>query len=123
MPQTVVIYHNPRCSKSRQALELLQARSDINLEVVRYLEQPPSRELLGQLLTALQAATPGFKAHDLLRTREAAYAELGLSQRSTQAQILAAIAEHPVLLERPVIVSDQRAVIGRPTERVSELFD
>jgi len=123
MSQTVVIYHNPRCSKSRQALEVVQARAGEQLEVVRYLEQPLSQSVLKRLLGALKAGTPGFEAHDLLRTREAPYAALGLSKSSTQAQILAAIAQHPVLLERPVIAVGERAVIGRPTERVNELFD
>lgn len=123
MSRKVVIYHNPRCSKSRQALELVQERAGDQLEVVRYLEQPLTSAALKRLLSALKATTPGFSAHDLLRTREAPYAALGLSKSSTQAQILAAIEEHPVLLERPVISLGERAVIGRPTERVNELFD
>jgi arsenate reductase len=111
------LYHNTRCSKSRGALELLAARG-IEPELVYYLETPPSpaelRELLGKL---------GIGARGLLRSGEPEYAELGLNDPSLDEDaLIAAMAEHPRLIERPVFVNGDRAVIGRPPERVLEIL-
>ena len=111
------LYHNTRCSKSRGALELLAARG-IEPELVYYLETPPSpaelRELLGKL---------GIGARGLLRSGEPEYAELGLNDPSLPDEALvAAMAEYPRLIERPVFVNGDRAVIGRPPERVLEIL-
>ena len=111
------LYHNTRCSKSRGALELLQARG-LAPEVVYYLETPPSPAELRELLRML-----GTGARGLLRTGEAEYAELGLADPSLDDDaLIAAMAAHPMLIERPLFVHDGRAVIGRPPERVLDLL-
>lgn len=111
------LYHNTRCSKSRGALELLQARG-IEPELVHYLETPPSPAELRELLRML-----GIGARGLLRTGEPEYAELGLADPSlAEDALIDAMAAHPKLIERPVFVRGDRAVIGRPPERVLELL-
>jgi len=116
MATTMKLYHNPRCSKSRAALALLRERGE-SPDVIEYLKTPPSvADVLG-LIERLDG-----KPSDLLRKAEAPYAELGLSEESTAAEVATAIAAHPVLLERPVLVVDARAAIGRPTEKLLELL-
>lgn len=111
------LYHNPRCSKSRGALELLEARG-VSVEVVRYLETPPREDELRALLAAL-----GIPARQLLRTGEQEYQALGLANPSLDENaLIAAMAAHPRLIERPILVKDGRAVIGRPPEKVLELL-
>ena len=111
------LYHNTRCSKSRGALELLNARG-LEPELVYYLETPPSPAELRELLRML-----GTGARGLLRTGEPEYAELGLDDPSLgEDALIAAMAAHPKLIERPVFVHDGRAVIGRPPERVLEIL-
>lgn len=112
----VTLLHNPRCSKSRAALALLQERG-VALRVVEYLETPLGREALHALRRKL--ALPPAR---WLRTGEAAYAEAGLSESSTEGEILEAMARHPILLERPIAIRGERAVVGRPPERVLELL-
>ena len=112
-----VLYHNPRCSKSRAALALLKER-DLDLEVVRYLETPPDeaalRELLGQL---------GMTPLELMRRGEARYRELGLKGADiSDGKRIRAMAENPILIERPIFITNGRAVVGRPPERVLELL-
>jgi arsenate reductase len=114
---TSKLYHNPRCSKSRGALELLRERG-IEPRIMAYLDQPPSIAELQDLLRML-----GTGARSLLRDGEPEYAELGLSDPSLDEDaLIAAMAAHPRLIERPVFVHDGRAVIGRPPERVLELL-
>lgn len=114
---SLVIYHNPRCSKSRQTLALLRERG-LEPEIVLYLESPPSKAGLEELLDML-----GMPARDLMRRKEAPYRELGLDDPSlTRAELVAAMASHPILIERPVVVSGTRAAIGRPPERVLEIL-
>lgn len=111
------LYHNPRCSKSRAALQLLHERG-IAPEIVAYLEQSPSPDSLRGLLKML-----GGDARSLLRTGEAEYASLGLDDPALdEAAIIAAMVAHPRLIERPIFVHAGRAVIGRPPERVLELL-
>lgn len=112
------IYHNPRCSKSRQTLELLQQRG-IEPEVVLYLEQPPTKKTLKDLVKKL-----GIDARALLRRGEDEYKALDLadSQLSDE-ELLAAMAAHPKLIERPIVVRGDRARLGRPPENVLELLD
>jgi arsenate reductase len=110
-------FHNSHCSKSRGALELLRERG-IEPQVVAYLEQPPSAEQLRELLHKL-----GIDARGLLRTGEPEYTQLGLADASLDDEaLIAAMVAHPVLIERPVFVHGDRAVIGRPPERVLELL-
>lgn len=114
---TTRLYHNPRCSKSRGALELLRERG-VDPDVVHYLETPPSVDELRALLGLL-----GMKPRDLLRTGEEEYATLGLADPSLDDDaLLAAMHAHPRLIERPVFVHAGRAVVARPPERVLELL-
>lgn len=113
----ITLYHNPRCSKSRQALELLEARGETPT-VVRYLETPPDADTLRRLLQAL-----GLPARALLRRGEDEYTALGLDDPTLGDEaLIAAMVAHPRLIERPVAVRDGRAVIGRPPETVLELL-
>lgn len=112
------LYHNTRCSKSRAALDLLQTRG-IEPELVYYLETPPDETQIRSLLRML-----GLPARSLLRTGEPEFTELGLGDPALdEAALVAAMAAHPRLIERPVFVHGGRAVIGRPPERVLELLD
>ena len=110
------IYHNPRCSKSRQSLALLRENS-VEPEVIEYLKTPLDNNALRDLLKKL-----GLTAHEILRTKEAEYTAASLSPESSEAEILTAIAAYPILLERPIIVKGNRAVIGRPPENVKALL-
>lgn len=114
----VTIYHNPRCSKSRETLALLRNRG-IEPTIVEYLKDPPDSTTLVRLLRALN-----LSPRALLRKGEDAYRDLGLDDPSLdEAAVIDAMVEHPALIERPiVIVDDKRAVIGRPPERVLDLL-
>ena len=113
----VTIYHNPDCSKSRETLKLLQERG-IDVEVVEYLKDPPGVEALGKLLDKL-----GLEPAQLLRTKEEEYAELGLdAAKDDRGVLLAAMAAHPILIERPIVVAGERARLGRPPEQVLEIL-
>jgi arsenate reductase (glutaredoxin) len=112
------LYHNPYCSKSRGALELLQQRG-IDPEIMSYLEQPPSIDELRALLQLLGTGPRG-----VMRTGEPEYSELGLDGPGVDDDaLLAALHAHPQLIERPIYLRGGRAVIGRPPERVLELLD
>lgn len=114
----VTLYHNPRCSKSREALALLESRGT-ELDIVKYLDTPPDESTLAALLNAL-----GGSARDMMRSGEAAWRELGLDDPALDdATLLRAVANHPILLQRPIAVAGERAVIGRPPERILELLD
>ena len=110
----LTLYHNPRCSKSRGALELLEARG-LAPTIVRYLETPPDTATLAALLGKL-----GIAPRQLLRTGEDEYKDL--NPALTDAQLIDAMAQHPKLIERPILVSGDRAVIGRPPEKVLEIL-
>jgi len=111
------IYHNPRCSKSRQTLELLRERG-IEPEVVEYLKTPPGEAELARLLEQL-----GIGARELLRTKEPEYQALGLDDPGLDdTALIRAMVEHPKLIERPIVVQGKRAVLGRPPEKVLELL-
>ena len=113
----LTLYHNPRCSKSRGALELLQARG-LAPTVVRYLETPLDAAQLEALLGKL-----GISARQLLRTGEDEYKTLHLADASlSEAQLIAAIAAHPKLMERPILATADKAVIGRPPENILEIL-
>ena len=112
------VYHNPVCSKSRGALEILGARG-VECEVIEYLKTPPDRATLARVLELL-AGPPG----DLVR-KDKRFRELGLREADhvTREQVIALLLAHPELMERPVVVHDRRAVIARPSERVLELLE
>lgn len=113
----LTLYHNPRCSKSRGALELLEARG-LTPNVVRYLETPLSAAQIKALLGKL-----GISARQLLRSGEDEYKMLQLADASlSEAQLIDAIAQHPKLMERPILEVGDKAVIGRPPENILELL-
>ncbi|MEB0041275.1 arsenate reductase (glutaredoxin) [Pseudomonas sp. MH10] len=113
----MTLYHNPRCSKSRGALELLEARG-LTPTIIRYLETPPDAAQLRDLLRKL-----GISARALLRTGEDDYKTFNLADSSlTDEQLIAAMAAHPKLIERPILVVGEKAVIGRPPENVLEIL-
>jgi len=111
------IYHNPRCSKSRATLALLEQRG-IEPEIVLYLENPPDAKQLAALLAKLE-----MPAAALVREGEAEYRASGLDAQSSEQAIIAAMARYPKLIERPVVVRGNRAVLGRPPENVLQLLD
>lgn len=114
---TIQIYHNPRCSKSRQTLQLLNEQGT-DAEVIEYLKTPPDREQLLQVIQAL-----GIAPRALLRTGEAIYKELGLKDQSLDDDALIdAMLEHPILIERPIVVNGNKAAIGRPPESVLDIL-
>lgn len=114
----VVIYHNPRCSKSRQALQILKDH-DIEPEIVLYLDNPPSADRLDAMCRAM-----AIEPLQMMRTKEPLFKELGLSTSDERgrADWLKIMAENPKLIERPIVVNDGQVVIGRPPERVMEIF-
>lgn len=113
----ISLFHNPRCSKSRRALELLEERG-IQPDIVRYLETPPSAAELKALLGKL-----GIGARQLLRTGEDEYKELELANPAlSDEQLIQAMASHPKLIERPILIVGDKAVIGRPPEKVLEIL-
>ena len=109
-----ILYHNPRCSKSRQALELLQGKG-LSPQVVEYLKTPPDATALKRLLGQL-----GLSARDVLRKKEAA--EAGIDAEAGEAALIRALAQHPIALERPIFVHKGKAVVGRPPEKVLEIL-
>ncbi|MCX8956748.1 arsenate reductase (glutaredoxin) [Erwinia psidii] len=114
----VQIYHNPRCSKSRETLALLQARG-ISPQVVLYLQTPPDPATLHSLLSRL-----GFSsARQLMRTKEVLYQQLGLADETlSEAQLCQAMAAHPKLIERPLVLANGKARLGRPPENVLDII-
>ena len=115
---SITIWHNPRCSKSRQTLDLIRDRG-VEPTVIEYLKTPPSEAELSDVLEKL-----GLEPRDLMRKKEAAYDELSLGDEGlTPAELVIAMVRNPVLIERPIVFSDKRAVIGRPPEAVLELLD
>ena len=113
----ISLFHNPRCSKSRGALELLEERG-IQAEIIRYLETPPSAAELKALLGKL-----GIGARQLLRTGEDEYKTLDLANPAlSDEQLIEAMVSHPKLIERPILIVGDKAVIGRPPEKVLEIL-
>lgn len=116
MSKTAILYHNPRCSKSRAALTLLQLR-DIPTQVIDYQSDPPGIDTLRTLMRQLGIDSP----RAMMRTKEALYAELNLAAADDEA-LLAAMAAHPKLIERPIAVIGDKAAIGRPLENIETLL-
>ncbi|WP_336997368.1 arsenate reductase (glutaredoxin) [Leclercia sp. M50] len=117
MSDTVTIYHNPRCSKSRETLNLLKA-NDVEPQVVLYLETPPDADTLRTLLTQLGMTS----ARALMRQKEELYRELRLADSAlSEDELIQAMVEHPKLIERPIVVANGQARIGRPPEQVLEI--
>jgi arsenate reductase len=113
----ITLYHNPRCSKSREALALLEANK-VNPKIIRYLEQPPTAAELADVLKKL-----GISARSLLRKGEEEYKTLSLANAElTDSALIEAMIAHPKLIERPIAIKGKKAVIGRPPETVLELL-
>lgn len=111
------IYHNPRCSKSRETLQLLQDRG-IEPDVVLYLESPPDAKTLKDVLKKL-----GLKPRDLMRTKEAEYKDMGLQDSTLNDDaLIAAMVACPKLIERPIVIHGKKAALGRPPEKVLEIL-
>ena len=114
---TVTIYHNPRCSKSRQTLELLRSRG-LEPDIVEYLKTPPGKSELSGILALL-----GMGPRELMRKKEAEYKANGLDGGGlSDDQLLDAMIEYPVLIERPIVLANGKAAIGRPPENVLEIL-
>lgn len=111
-----VFLHNPRCSKSRAALELVRD-AGVELPVREYLKDPPSVDELRRIVKLL-----GVRPIEIVRRGESQYAELRLNDETPDDEVLRAMAEHPILIERPIVVRGGRAVIGRPPDKVKELL-
>ena len=110
------IWHNPKCSKSRQALELLHDKG-ADIEVVKYLETNPTKEQIKDLLSKLC-----ISPRELMRTKEELYKELLLKDEKEDDKLIDAMVNYPKLIERPIIITEKGVVIGRPPEKVLELF-
>jgi arsenate reductase (glutaredoxin) len=114
---TLKIYHNPRCSKSRQALELLQSKG-LKPQVIEYLKTPPSVQELDVILKALH-----LEPQAITRTKEEAYQKLGLAKRSlSRKEWIETLVKNPILIERPIVVNGNKAALGRPPEKVLDVL-
>lgn len=110
------LYHNPRCSKSRQALHLLEDKGE-TIEVIKYLENPPTRQELKQVIELL-----GIKPIDLVRTQEPEWKDNYKGKNLSDKEIIDAMVQHPKLIERPIAIKDTHAVVGRPPEKVLDIL-
>jgi len=113
---TVTIYHNPRCSKSRQALALIQDRG-IEPQIIDYLSTPPDPTTLQRIIDLL-----GITAHDLIRSGEDEYRQLGLGPDEPESRLINAMCAHPRLIQRPIVIVGDQARIGRPPEQIGEIL-
>lgn len=114
---TIKIYHNPRCSKSRQTLALIRERG-LEPEIIEYLETPPTPAELKRIIKAL-----GVPVRDIIRSGEDEYRELGLTDASiSDERLIELVCEHPKLLQRPIVLSEHGARIGRPPEAVEGIL-
>ncbi len=113
----VTLYHNPRCSKSRQTLALLEERG-IEPEIIEYLKTPPDAAAISELLDKL-----GMRAIELVRRKESPFGELGLAaSEDNDPALIAAMALNPILIERPIVVAGDHARIGRPPENILDIL-
>lgn len=112
----ITLWHNPRCSKSRQTLALIEARG-IDVAVRLYLQDKPDANEL-----RLTRDTLGLRTIDMMRTNETVFKQLGLTRDSSDDDLLAAMAQHPILIERPILFANSQARIGRPPEQVLEIL-
>lgn len=108
----ITIWHNPKCSKSRAAMDIL-TQNECDAHVVRYLEEAPNKESIKKVLKML-----GVAPRELMRTNEELYKELHLKEEQEDEALIDAMAQHPKLIERPIIIKGDKAIIGRPSERI-----
>ena len=117
MTEPTRIFHNPRCSKSRQTLELLQQKG-VEPEIIRYLETPPTEQELLHILDLI-----GCEPRELMRTKESEYKELGLNAPElTREELVRAMVNTPKLIERPIVLANGKAAVGRPPENVLDIL-
>lgn len=117
MPDSVKIFHNPRCSKSRMTLQLLNDR-DIVPDVIEYLQTPPNAQELEEILTLLK-----IQPRQLMRTHEQEYKDNNLADESlSREQLIEAMVKFPKLIERPIVITNGKAAIGRPPESILEIL-
>jgi len=114
----VQIWHNPRCSKSRQALSILD-ELETPKEIVKYLEEHPSKEQIKNIFKMLGYKSP----RDMMRTKEAIYKELNLKDETDDEKLIDAMAKYPKLIERPIIIKGDKAIIARPPEKTKEFVE
>jgi len=115
---SISIFHNPRCSKSRQSLDILE-KNGINTKVILYLQSPPSASELKKILNKLK-----MSPLDIVRQGESRFKELAISLESiSEEELITLMVENPILIERPIIFDEKRAVIGRPPENTLNLID
>jgi arsenate reductase len=108
----ITIWHNPKCSKSREAMDIL-TQNGCDAEVVRYLEEAPNKQSIQKVLKML-----GVAPRELMRTKEELYKELNLKEEHEDDALIDAMVQHPKLIERPIIIKGDKAIIGRPSERI-----
>ena len=114
---SITIYHNPKCSKSRQTLKLLEEQGG-NLAIIEYLKNPPTAEKLKEILSLL-----GMSPRDLMRKKEDEYKKLGLANSNlSDGDLIDFMVRNPILIERPIVIYGERAVIGRPPENVLKII-
>jgi len=114
---SVTIYHNPRCSKSRQGLALLEEKG-VETEIIKYLETPPTIDELTLIIEML-----GMKPRDLMRKKEAIYKQLELSDATLPDDaLIMAMVEHPNLIERPIVINGDKAALGRPPKKILDIL-
>lgn len=113
----ITIYHNPRCRKSREGLEVLE-KSGRKYNVIRYLEDPPGRDEIKQLLGYL-----GIPAKKLIRTNESVWRSEYKGKTLSEEALIDAMAKYPKLIERPIVIKDKKAVVGRPAELIRQLLE
>lgn len=112
----ITLWHNPRCSKSRAAVTLLEDRG-VEVNIIRYLDTPPSKEMLKDVLKML-----GISARELMRTKEDIYKTLNLKDEFVEEKLIEAMVANPRLIERPIVIKDAKAAIGRPIENIIEIL-
>jgi arsenate reductase len=113
----VTIYHNPRCGTSRKTLELIRKKG-IEPKVIEYLKTPPTEKQLDEILKLL-----GMNPRDLIRTKESEYKKFKLNHPNlSRAELIAAMVQHPILIQRPIVLSKGKAALGRPPENVEQIL-
>jgi len=115
--KNIKIWHNPKCSKSRNTLELLNEKG-VEVEIVKYLDTPPNKEELKEMLKMLN-----ISARELMRTKEDIYKELNLKDENSEEKLIDAMVENPKLIERPIVIKNGKAAIGRPIENIIDLLE
>jgi arsenate reductase len=114
---SITIYHNPKCSKSRQTLKLLEEQA-IGIDVIEYLKNPPTVKKLKEILSLLK-----ISPRDLMRKKEAEYKDLGLYNFDLSDEcLIESMVKHPILIERPIVLANGKAALGRPPEKVLNIF-